>query len=286
VNGAARETSRSSRIPAGLSRLKNRALDMQLVRPTDDNSTAGSADYALGRRRPGKPRFECVIRTAGRDVHRTLFGESAVGKAAREVLRSSKSAGGGWLDGGRLILADALVELLGQSAERLMIVEANGNPQHVVVKCGPWLLDADGASTERTLLRRWSTLEHVNRPALALLNVDAIVAAGIPQDAQASSRLRDLIATQIGSLSVALAARASFSTIAFHGIAFEVACSCDDFAASHRQGIGPCMGWCDQTCRAYRPVPLNRTSSAWDALLAEATHVKWPEHFTSDLFRD
>jgi hypothetical protein len=167
-----------------------------------------------------------------------------------------------------------------------MVVDANGDPQHVVVKCGGRLLDGDGASTERTLLRRWSTLQHVNNPALAPLNVKAVVAAGIPQDAEASSRLGDLIAPHVGSLSAALAAQASFSARAFHGIPFEVACSCDDFAASHRRGMGPCMGWCDQTCQAYRPVPLARTSSAWKALLAEAAHVKWPEHFTSDLFRD
>ncbi len=240
----------------------------------------------MGRRRRGNPPFACAIRTAGRELHRTLFGESAISKAAQEVLRSSQSAGGGWLDGGCLILADALADRLGQSAERLMIVDAKGNPQHIGVKCGGRLLDADGASTERALLRRWITLEHVNNPALAPLNVKAVVAAGIPQDAEASSRLGDLIAPHIGSLSAALAAQASFSARAFHGIPFEVACRCDDFAASHRRGTGPCMGWCDQTCQAYRPVPLDRTSSAWEALLAEATRVKWPEHFTCDLFRD
>ncbi len=46
------------------------------------------------------------------------------------------------------------------------------------------------------------------------------------------------------------------------------------------------MGWCDQTCQAYRPVLLDRTSSAWEALLAEASRVAWPEHFACDLFRD
>jgi len=69
-------------------------------------------------------------------------------------------------------------------------------------------------------------------------------------------------------------------------ILFEVACICDDFPASHRHGTGPCMGWCDQTCQAYRPVLLDRTSSAWEALLAEASRVAWPEHFACDLFRD
>jgi hypothetical protein len=69
-------------------------------------------------------------------------------------------------------------------------------------------------------------------------------------------------------------------------ILFDVACICDDFPASHRHGTGPCMGWCDQTCQAYRPVLLDRTSVAWEALLAEASRVAWPEHFACDLFRD
>jgi hypothetical protein len=69
-------------------------------------------------------------------------------------------------------------------------------------------------------------------------------------------------------------------------ILFEVACICDDFPASHQHGTGPCMGWCDQTCQAYRPVLLDRTSPAWEALLAEACRVAWPEHFACDLFRD
>lgn len=238
----------------------------------------------------GRPRenlpFASAIRIAGRGLHRTLFGESALSKATQEVLRSSEGAAGGWLDGGCLILADALADRLGQLAERFMIVDANGNPQHVVVSYGGRLLDADGASTERALLRRWSRVEHVADPGLVPLNVEAAVAAGIPQDADASSRLGELIAPHVESLRDAWGAQVNLSATAFHGIPFEVACRCDDFAASHRRCTGPCMGWCDQTCKTYRPVPLDRTSSAWEAVFAEATRVGWPEHFTCDLFRD
>jgi hypothetical protein len=81
-----------------------------------------------------------------------------------------------------------------------------------------------------------------------------------------------------------------------------LACVCGDFVDSHSQRRmwsdgsvrepiktthgGICWGWCDQTCPEFRPVPMERTSSAWVAVLGKANQLRMPEHFASDLYRD
>lgn len=49
---------------------------------------------------------------------------------------------------------------------------------------------------------------------------------------------------------------------------------------------GICWGWCDQTCPEFRPGPMNRTSSAWVAVLGKANELDMPQHFACDLYRD
>jgi hypothetical protein len=85
-------------------------------------------------------------------------------------------------------------------------------------------------------------------------------------------------------------------------IIIPLACVCGDFLGSHsqpgtrsdgsvrapiktRQG-GTCWGWCEQTCHEYRPVPWDRTSPAWVAVLARANELDMPQHFACDLYRD
>jgi hypothetical protein len=71
-----------------------------------------------------------------------------------------------------------------------------------------------------------------------------------------------------------------------------LACACGDFVGSHSQPRmwrdgsvrepikttheGICWDWCDQTCPEFRPVPMERTSSAWLAVLAKANQLHIP----------
>ena len=54
--------------------------------------------------------------------------------------------------------------------------------------------------------------------------------------------------------------------------------------ATARGGI--CWGWCDQTCPEFRPVLIDRTSHAWEAVIAQANELNLPHHFACDLYRD
>jgi hypothetical protein len=67
----------------------------------------------------------------------------------------------GWNDGGCRILADALVQWLGVPARHGAIASDYSPVAHVLVRWGPYALDADGLSPERALVRRWRDLELV-----------------------------------------------------------------------------------------------------------------------------
>jgi hypothetical protein len=85
-------------------------------------------------------------------------------------------------------------------------------------------------------------------------------------------------------------------------ITIPLACVCGDFVGSHSQARicsdgsvrepiktahgGICWGWCEQSCPEFRPVPLDRTSSAWVAVLGKANQSHMPQHFDCDLYRD
>jgi hypothetical protein len=85
-------------------------------------------------------------------------------------------------------------------------------------------------------------------------------------------------------------------------ITIPLACVCGDFFDSHSQPRmrsdgslqepiatprgGICWGWCDQTCAEFRPVLIDRTSHAWEAVIAQANELNLPHHFACDLYRD
>jgi hypothetical protein len=66
-----------------------------------------------------------------------------------------------WTTGGCQILAKSLKEWLGDVTP-VFLVSENGY-MHTVVRIDECYLDADGASTERQLLKRWKTARKVKR---------------------------------------------------------------------------------------------------------------------------
>jgi hypothetical protein len=94
---------------------------------------------------------------------------------------------GGWLDGDCAILADALHEVLGPAAERIMLTDARGVPQHVAVMYRGMVVDGDGVSTQRAFLQRWLTVECVDGASIALF--DSTRLGDIPRDQGVSTDL-------------------------------------------------------------------------------------------------
>jgi hypothetical protein len=84
----------------------------------------------------------------------------------------NEATGGGWLDGGCQILADALVQWLGEGAESYYLVAGSNGvrdfPEHALVRYGDVYLDGDGASSEGVLLARWEQEEHIEGGWLTL----------------------------------------------------------------------------------------------------------------------
>lgn len=66
-----------------------------------------------------------------------------------------------WTSGGCHILAAALGSWLGGAFPLAAVFDRGGLPQHVLLKVGDCHVDADGASTEEELVRRWETEEFV-----------------------------------------------------------------------------------------------------------------------------
>ena len=85
------------------------------------------------------------------------------------------ATGGGWLDGGCQILADALMQWLGEGAELYYLVggttfeqgHEHDWPEHALVRYGDLYLDGDGASSEGMLFDRWEQEEHMRGGWLA-----------------------------------------------------------------------------------------------------------------------
>ena len=61
-----------------------------------------------------------------------------------------------WTQGGCFIAARVLLRWLGRPATLMAIVDAFGDPHHVVVQYGSLFLDADGVRDERTLMEDWA----------------------------------------------------------------------------------------------------------------------------------
>lgn len=85
-----------------------------------------------------------------------------LGQRIRETLNSEEAyqilcdfGAKSWASGGCQILAKALKEWLGDVTPVFLVSE--DGYMHTVVRIDECYLDADGASTERQLLRRWKT---------------------------------------------------------------------------------------------------------------------------------
>lgn len=77
-----------------------------------------------------------------------------------------------WASGGCRLLADALKSIIPQS--HYCGVFSNGIIQHVLVKYNGWFLDADGASTEIELLKRWSEVERLVHPSVSIISDEQV----------------------------------------------------------------------------------------------------------------
>lgn len=109
--------------------------------------------------------------------------------ASRETRGTTWQAGGCWA------LAQALHQSLPGS--ELVAVESEGVQHHVLVQRHGWYFDADGASSQRTLLDRWRRRERLVRPKVVPFRPDA--AEGLVCPADLVNRLR----SSLGPLVVA-----------------------------------------------------------------------------------
>lgn len=109
-----------------------------------------------------------------------------------------ETSGGGWIDGGCQILADALVEWLGEGAEPYYLMGGMYGageewPEHAVVRYGSVYLDGDGASSEEELVARWAEEEHWAIDGYLEVGTEAIrktgYVGGIPENAAVSHEL-------------------------------------------------------------------------------------------------
>lgn len=99
----------------------------------------------------------------------------------------------GWLDGGCLPLAQALIVWLGSEAELWTVRDGSGRAQHVLARLGDWYLDGDGISSATVLLSRWRRLERIVSPRLTpFVSSEASVAGVFSSPALAAKTLAAL----------------------------------------------------------------------------------------------
>ena len=132
-------------------------------------------------------------REFGNKLRRALMSN-----AAYQILGTE----GTWASGGCLILANSLIMVLGLSPEdRYSIVDASNlgyelYTEHVVIASGNGFLDADGFSTELTLLQRWRQQEGLRDPQLLSFHLST-TSLEIPRDSEQSKRLASFLAATI-----------------------------------------------------------------------------------------
>lgn len=118
--------------------------------------------------------------------------------------------GCGWLDGGCRILADALNEWLGPSAEKMALLDEAGRIQHVLIRIGRVFIDGDGMTLEHEILARWQDLEGIKGPRVAPLDTRHLTdldAAGIPASQDIEKRLVGILRDWMGGPAFIYAAR-------------------------------------------------------------------------------
>lgn len=87
-------------------------------------------------------------------------------KLAYAVLDSTAAKGSTWTAGGCWLLADALQKLDPAHAELWVVLNWEGEPEHVVMKRRGYFWDSLGAVQDTTLLRRMRQEEGVVEPLL------------------------------------------------------------------------------------------------------------------------
>lgn len=138
-----------------------------------------------GRKRANQPSLSFAGREplTGADVKKT-FADNA----AYKLLDRTPAAGSTWTAGGCWLLADALHALGG--GDLWAVVDVRGVPHHVVVKHGDAYWDADGVSSEATILRR-ARAEGTSAPKLMRFTGELqqqAEASGIPAPTEATTK--------------------------------------------------------------------------------------------------
>jgi hypothetical protein len=93
------------------------------------------------------------------------------GRRLRRLLQTDEAYeilgpdGGDWTAGGCWVLGEALTAWAGSAAGRYVVIDY-GTPHHMVIRLGGLYVDGDGASTKRSLLKRWAEVEGLEKPQL------------------------------------------------------------------------------------------------------------------------
>lgn len=96
----------------------------------------------------------------------------------------------GWMDGGCVILADALVALLAPDALRITFISDSG-PEHCVCSFAGWWMDASGIGHPWHMRRNWEVGERVQlRATLPLSDAEL---SGLWRDPATSQRVADFL---------------------------------------------------------------------------------------------
>jgi hypothetical protein len=127
----------------------------------------------------------------GRALRRYLASERAY-----TLLDASSLRGSTWTAGGCWALAQALHHLL-DGSRLVALVDASGVHQHVLVQLGDFYLDADGASTELAVERRWARRERLRLPKIRAFSRVQAERGGIRCPSRLVVTLRDALATEL-----------------------------------------------------------------------------------------
>ncbi len=103
-----------------------------------------------------------------------------------------------WTEGGCFALAHAIKKEYGGELFALVdpIKSKKSYAEHVVVKMGDLLLDADGAQDWNSLLDRWSGYQ--NSMGLQIMPLDRTITKDIECDQDAINEIRELLREKIG----------------------------------------------------------------------------------------
>jgi hypothetical protein len=99
----------------------------------------------------------------------------------------------GWTDGGCLVLAEALLELLPGARGRMLQRQPHEYPtDHAFVILDGWCWDGHGLTRPGTFMRRWAR-EAGSRHVSVPLDAELMVVYGIRRDVARSARLAEIL---------------------------------------------------------------------------------------------